>query len=398
MQLTLAEIHSLPVEWFLLLRSWLLFMSSCCLCHVVIANQIFPYFSSVQDKRVGKVRVSIVKIANCRIFQHVMFWLSYVMLFGLVYGKFGNNYPYYFLESLGMVPFVMASTYITIYLILPFYLKKQRFVLSLIFFTCTLLLTCTLQRIFLRYINALEINFAEMYDLSFLSLFLETNFMVGIAMAIKLIKIWFEQQQEKFEFETRTLQSELSLLKAQIHPHFLFNTMNNLYALSLGQSEKTSEGIAKVSDLLRAVLYDCNEVFVEFEKEVSLISNYLDLQKLRYDDRLDIEFEIEGEPNGIRVAPMLFITFIENCFKHGSSNDPDLPWIRIFFQISGSTIAFSALNSKPGAPTVSVEKGGIGLENVKKRLEILYRNNYELNISESDLDYRVELTLNTITN
>jgi LytS/YehU family sensor histidine kinase len=292
----------------------------------------------------------------------------------------------------------MASTYITIYLILPFYLKKQRFVFSFIFFTGTLLLTCTLQRIFLRYINALEINFAEMYDLSFLSLFLETNFMVGIAMAIKLIKIWFEQQQEKFEFETRTLQSELSLLKAQIHPHFLFNTMNNLYALSLGQSEKTSEGIAKVSDLLRAVLYDCNEVFVEFEKEVSLISNYLDLQKLRYDDRLDIEFEIEGEPNGIRVAPMLFITFIENCFKHGSSNDPDLPWIRIFFQISGSTIAFSALNSKPGAPTVSVEKGGIGLGNVKKRLEILYRNNYELNISESDLDYRVELTLNTITN
>jgi len=324
-----------------------------------------------------------------------MFWLSYVMLFGLVYGKFGNNYPYYFLESLGMVPFVMASTYITIYVLLPFYLKKQRFVLSLLFFMATLLLTCTLQRIFLRYINALEINLAEIYDLSFLSLFLETNFMVGIAMAIKLIKIWFEQQKEKLEIENRTLQSELSLLKAQIHPHFLFNTMNNLYALSVSQSEKTSEGIAKVSDLLRAVLYDCNEVFIEFEKEVLLIRNYLDLQKLRYDDRLALEFEIEGDASGMRVAPMLFITFIENCFKHGSSNDPDLPWIRIFFRISGSIITFSAANSKPAVAHVFADKGGIGVENVKKRLEILYRNNYELDISEADLYYKVELTLNT---
>lgn len=316
------------------------------------------------------------------------------MLFGLVYGKFGNNYPYYFLESLGMVPFVMASTYITIYLILPFYLKKQRFLLSLLFFITTLLLTCTLQRIFLRFINALEINLSEIYDLSFLSLFLETNFMVGIAMAIKLIKIWFEQQKEKLEIENRTLQSELSLLKAQIHPHFLFNTMNNLYALSEARSDKTSEGIAKVSDLLRAVLYDCNEVFIEFEKEVSLIKNYLDLQKLRYDDRLALEFEIEGDTAGIRVAPMLFITFIENCFKHGSSNDPDLPWIRIFFRISGNEVTFLAANSKPAITPVLTEKGGIGVENVKKRLDILYRNNYELNISEADLYYKVELTLN----
>jgi len=132
------------------------------------------------------VREFIIKIANYRLFQHVMFWLSYVMLFGLVYGKFGNDYPYYFLESLGMVPFVMASTYITIYLILPYYLRKQYFLLSLFYFLGTLLLICTLQRMFLRYINDLDIRIGEMYDLSFLSLFLETNFMVGIAMAIKL--------------------------------------------------------------------------------------------------------------------------------------------------------------------------------------------------------------------
>lgn len=326
-----------------------------------------------------------------------MFWLSYVMLFGLVYGKFGNNYPYYFLESLGMVPFVMASTYITIYLILPYYLKKQHFLPALFFFVGTMFFTCTLQRMFLRYINSLEINIREMFDLSFLSLFLETNFMVGIALAIKLIKIWFEQQKEKFEIENRTLQSELNLLKAQIHPHFLFNTMNNLYALSLGQSEKTSEGIAKVSDLLRSVLYDCNEAFIEFEKEVALISNYLDLQRMRYDDRLSLEFTVSGNTDKARVAPMLFITFIENCFKHGSSNDPERPWIRISFQVKDDEISFSASNSKPKVLVAPEEKGGIGIENVKKRLEILYRSKYSLTIRELETEYCVALTLKSVS-
>lgn len=320
------------------------------------------------------------------------------MIFGLVYGKFGNDYPYYFLESLGMVPFVMASTYITIYLILPYYLRKQSFFLSLIFFLGSLLLTCTLQRMFLRYINDLEIRISEIYDLSFLSLFLETNFMVGIAMAIKLIKTGVEQQKEKFEIEKRTLQSELNLLKAQIHPHFLFNTMNNLYALSIGQSTKTSEGIAKVSDLLRAVLYDCNEVYIDMEKEIALIRNYIDLQTLRYGNRLSIEFRIEGCPTGIRIAPMLYITFIENCFKHGSSNDSEHPWIKILLRIDHHQIYFVAENSKPQRINgkVTEEKGGIGLENVRKRLEILYKNNYNLTISESDHQHKVELVLKAV--
>jgi LytS/YehU family sensor histidine kinase len=329
-----------------------------------------------------------------------MFWLSYVMVFGLVYGKFGNDYPYYFLESLGMVPFVMAATYITIYLILPHYLKRQNFFLSFIYFFGALLLICTFQRLFLRYINDLDIRLDEIYDLSFLSLFLETNFMVGIAMAIKLIKIWMDQQKEKFEFENRSLQSELNLLKAQIHPHFLFNTMNNLYALSLNHSDKASEGIAKVSDLLRSVLYECNEAFIDMKKEVGLIKNYIDLQTLRYDKRLEIDFRIDGEPDGIRIAPMLFISFIENCFKHGSSVDPEDSWIHIFFELSDKQINFVAENSKPQNmhENVAREKGGIGLENVKKRLDILYRDNYQLTITDLVKSYKVELVLNVEQN
>jgi sensor histidine kinase YesM len=329
-----------------------------------------------------------------------MFWLSYVMLFGLVYGKFGNDYQFYFLESLGMVPFIMASAYISIYLILPYYLKKQNFLVSLFSFVGTLFFICILQRMFLKYINNLEIKIGEILDLSFLSLFLETNFMVGIAVAIKLIKIWFEQQKEKFEIEKRTLQSELNLLKAQIHPHFLFNTMNNLYALSLGQNERTSEGIAKVSDLLRAVLYDCNDIFIDLEKELAFIRNYVDLQKLRYDNRLIFTLEMEGDPKGKRIASMLYITFIENCFKHGSFNDPELPWIHIFFKINDHEIHFRAENSKPQfIPLVAEErKSGIGLDNVRKRLEILYKNNYSLNINETDANYKVELNLKTTGN
>lgn len=321
-------------------------------------------------------------------------------MFGLVYGKFGNDYAFYILESLGMVPFVMASTYITIYLILPYYLREQHFLLSLIYFFGTLLLTCTFQRIFLRYINNLDIVPDKIFDLSFLSLFLETNFMVGIAMAIKLIKKWFDQQKEKFEFEKKSLESELNLLRAQIHPHFLFNTMNNLYSLSLGQSNKTSEGIAKVSDLLQAVLYDCNEVYIDLEKEITFIQNYIDLQRLRYDEQLTLDFRIEGNYQGLKVAPMLFITYIENCFKHGSSNDPDHSWITVLFRIQDKQIFFKAENSKPKQTSgaIKTQLGGIGLENVKKRLDILYKDNYKLNVCESKEMYGVEIELNTTLN
>ncbi len=293
-----------------------------------------------------------------------------------------------------MLPFVMIATYTTIYVILPFYLKKRKVILT-VFLEIALIFLVTLgERIFLRRLNALPVTWNSLFGVTFLYLMLETNFMVAIAFAIKIIKKWFAQQKEKHVIEKQHLESELNLLKAQLHPHFLFNTLNNLYALSLEKSGKTSEGIAKISELLRSVLYECNEPEIELEKEIQLIQNYIDLEKLRYDNRLKITFEVTGEIESKKIAPMLFFTFVENCFKHGSRNDPDKPFIFIKITVRNYEIVFFAENSVPQMKKhINENSDGIGLQNVQKRLELIYADNYNLNLENNRKTFVVNLVI-----
>jgi LytS/YehU family sensor histidine kinase len=291
-----------------------------------------------------------------------------------------------------MLPFVMTATYTTIYLILPFYLKKRKLVLT-VFLVVVLIFFITLgERIFLRRLNSLPVTRDSIFGVTFLYLMLETNFMLAIAFAIKIVKKWFVQQNEKHEMEKQNLKSELNLLKAQLHPHFLFNTMNNLYALSLEKSTKTSEGIAKISDLLRSILYECNEAEIQLEKEITLINNYIELEKLRYDERLHLNFEVSGPLNEMKIAPMLLFTFVENCFKHGSSNDPEHPFITISINVLQNKMIFFSKNSKPAATRVKNTEG-IGLNNVKKRLDLIYGSKYSLEIEDKQDTFTVSLSI-----
>ena len=331
-----------------------------------------------------------------RVTPHILFWLFYVLFFGSIYGKYGNDYRWYMIESLCMLPFIMVATYTTIYGILPFYLKKRKLVVTMFMLVVLLFFVTLGERICLRLINDLPVTFDALWGVTFLYLLLETNFMVGIAFAIKVVKKWFDQQQEKHDMEKRNLETELNLLKAQLHPHFLFNTMNNLYALSIEESTKTSESIARISDLLRSVLYECNEAEISLEKEIKLIENYIDLEKMRYGDRLHLQFNVTGPVEEMKIAPMLLFTFIENCFKHGSRNDAQTPYININLNASGKEMVFTAENSKPvhakeNDPNLS--SGGIGLTNVKKRLEIIYGDNYHLNITDEERTFKVQLEI-----
>lgn len=340
-----------------------------------------------------------VKIIHNRIFLHFLYWFSYVLFFGMIYGKYGNDYGWYLLESLCMLPFIMAATYLTIYLYLPFYLKRKRMFRSVLLMLATLFSATLGERVVIRLLNSLPISFDQMFNVSFLYLLLETNFMVGGAIAIKLIKKWFEQQNQNHEIEKRQLQSELKLLKAQLQPHFLFNTLNNLYALSLEKSSKISECIARISELLRSVLYECDEAETDLAKEIMLIENFIELEKMRYGDRLNIELNINGKVKGHRIAPMMLYIFVENCFKHGSSIDPGNPWINIKISTNDNCISFVAQNSKFNdidniqLPNPKNRRNGIGLKNAKKRLELLYSNRYSLNFAEDMDKYEVKLEI-----
>lgn len=341
------------------------------------------------------MNLKLSQYLNKRLLLHLLFWMFYVLFFGSIYGKYGNDYTWYLFESLCMLPFVMAATYITIYVLLPFYLKERNLFLTVLLLTVLVFAITLGERICIRTINQLPITFDSLFGVTFLYLMLETNFMVAIAFAIKIVKKWKVQQEEKFEMEKLNLQSELNLLKAQLHPHFLFNTMNNLYALSLEESTKTSEGIAKISELLRSVLYECNDVEVELQKEIKMIENFIDLERMRYGKRLKISFEVKGPVETIKIAPMLLFTFVENCFKHGSSNDPGHPFINIRISVNENKLLFFAENSKWSGNNKSINKknGGIGLKNVQKRMNIIYGDKYDLNITDIQKKFEVNLSI-----
>jgi LytS/YehU family sensor histidine kinase len=200
-----------------------------------------------------------------------------------------------------------------------------------------------------------------------------------------------ELEKKKVEAELKFKEAELKLLKAQIHPHFLFNTLNNLYSLAIEKSDKTPEVIIKISDMLSYIIYDCNAEKVSLEKEVEFINSYIALEKLRYDENLNITVSISGNLTNKFVAPMILHAFIENSFKHGASNDVGSPWITLNLKITGDKLNFTIANSKV-IPNEN-KPAGIGIENVKKRLQLLYPGRHHLNISDSEGVFLVKLDI-----
>jgi two-component system, LytTR family, sensor kinase len=329
-----------------------------------------------------------------RIGAHFLFWTIYILFFGSIYGKYGHNFQWYFIESLCMLPFVMAATYTTVYAILPFYLRTRKLVVTVLMVVSVLFLATLGERLFLRFINGLPLTADTILGVNFLYLFLETNFMVAIAFAIKIVKKWFEQQEEKHQMEKQNLEKELGMLKAQLQPHFLFNSMNNLYSLSLGKSAKTSEGIAQMAELLQAVLYECNDSEIPLPKEIRLIENYIELERLRYGEMLDLKFKVTGDSSGWKIPPMLLFTFVENCFKHGKPHNGDNFFIELYLDVSANRMQFIAKNSINGNKRgINSGAGGVGLENARKRLDIIYPDKFRLDTSSNDKIWTIFLEI-----
>lgn len=205
---------------------------------------------------------------------------------------------------------------------------------------------------------------------------------------------WFKGQQTRRELEQAKLEAELSALKHQIHPHFLFNILNGLYGLAFkNDDEPTAEGIGKLSGMMRYMLYESNDEKVPLEKEVEYIRNYIDLQRLRLLPTTQVDFSVRGSIHGKEIAPLLLIPFIENAFKHGVSTLQPTK-IEIFLNLLDHELIFDVrnplLHQGRGAKNTP---GGIGLTNVKKRLDILYPKQHQLRIQNQEDHYHVHLTL-----
>jgi len=215
----------------------------------------------------------------------------------------------------------------------------------------------------------------------------------GIALSIKLLKHWYLKQKETQEVAASKAKAELQLLKAKVHPHFLFNTLNNIYSFTLNGSPKAPEMIDKLSGLLRYIIHECNQPLVPLNKEISMIRDYMSLEKIRYGEEMDMTVDIRGNYSDKLIAPLLLIPFVENSFKHGASKMLSKPSVNLNIIIENQMLNFMLSNSRPEEYINPQQNGGIGLGNVQKRLQLLYPGRHELNMTAEPEHFTVLLQI-----
>jgi LytS/YehU family sensor histidine kinase len=215
-------------------------------------------------------------------------------------------------------------------------------------------------------------------------------FFIFLSTILKFIVDWFRNEKIKSTLENEKLISELAFLKSQINPHFLFNSLNNIYSLAYQKSDKTPEAVLKLSEIMRYMLYESNENTVKLDDEIRYLENYIELQKLRFKDKTYIKFEIDGDTENKKITPLVLISFVENAFKHGLATDKENP-ITIVLNVTADKLFFQVINKKSNLN--KDETGGIGLQNVKRRLDLLYKGEYRLHIEDNEAIYNCELYL-----
>lgn len=229
------------------------------------------------------------------------------------------------------------------------------------------------------------------YNVFMLQALFMSGFFVVISSLLKFTTDWFVNERVQRSLESEKKDMELQFLKSQLNPHFLFNSLNNIYSLAYQKSEKTADAILKLSEMMRYMIYESNDSWVELGKEIEYVQSYVELQKLRFKDGAAVEININGEIDGQKIIPLILISFVENAFKHGVANDTKDP-IRINIIANKKILHFSVINRKNTSNKDAM--GGVGLNNVERRLQLLYPDRYKLNIVNSATHYTSELMLN----
>jgi len=329
---------------------------------------------------------------------HVVFWLCFLCII-IFFSDREESIGFKIVNSLIHTISYITIIYINIYVLIPRYLTEKT-VYYYLGWLIGLVFIVTSIKIGTQYVISSEdlyfrLQLVKEQPLSYLSSFI----LAGGSTAYTIISYWINQQKKNKELETQTMQSEINFLKTQINPHFLFNTLNALYALTLKKSDIAPEVVLKLSEMMRYMLYECNEKYVSLPQELTYLQNYLDLERIRHTGKVDIRMEVKGDTEHIMIAPLILITFIENAFKHGLKNRIEGGFVHIFFEVTDDRLQFRIINSKADiigpASTHNKKNSGIGLINVTRRLHLVYPVAHELKISNNPDTFEVTLTINT---
>ena len=343
-----------------------------------------------------------VPLFRNRILMHILFWVGYVGYNLLIWGGHveESNWENLLIEC-ALLPAKMLAVYITLYFLIPHFLLQKQYLNFGIGLVLVMFVAGLIQRaiivwyLYPNFFPEIDREFWDFYKIA--KQIVMINSVLVFAIAVKVVKHWYLQQQKNQDLEKEKMFSELRYLKSQVHPHFFFNTLNNLYGLTLSKSDTAPEVVLRLADLMSYMLYDTNTQWVPLEKEINYIRNYIALEKMRFGKRFNVSFQVQGDTSSLMIAPLLLLPFIENSFKHSISKEILGAWVAIDLTVNNQTLEFKVENSVNKEVLNGRERenaGGLGLQNVKRRLELLYNENYELKILEEETEYLIVLRLN----
>ncbi len=342
------------------------------------------------------------KIFNKNNLRALIFWgIMFSYLFSSYWYRDSNKW--FLFEYIGFkVALQFLLSVIILYFLVPKLLHKKKntlFVFATLFFIYVIQTLYSIVRV-----HYFEMQYPEVYKFkppyilwdrmtSFIAFISNITWVVFPSIILIALK-YYRDQKEIIELKEQKKATELNLLKNQLNPHFLFNTLNNLYALALKKSDKTPEVIAKLSEMLDYMLYQCKDNYVSINKEIELLENYIALEKVRYGNRVDVSFE-KNIQNNVHIAPLILLTFVENAFKHGISQELNKGFIELDILATEKEIVFKLKNSKPKESIANgtSNKKSIGMQNTEKQLDLLYPNAYQLEVNDAILEYTLELKL-----
>lgn len=330
------------------------------------------------------------KVINSKWFQHPIFWVLSIYAIG-DYFSISNFLKFidFFYSCLFHIP-LFFLVYVNLVILIPRFLQKGKYLQY--GFLAIVLIQATYGLHELTFEVLLPLLPTEYYMVSFTDYeVLVTIFLIYLVLTtlFKLSKSWYQLQR----VEKEKLSIELNSLKTQVNPHFLFNSLNSIYSLALSKSDQTAETVLELSNLLRYMLYEVGDDKVKLTSELEMLENYIELQKLRADQSTNISFKVTGDASDMEIAPLLFFPLVENSFKHGVKGVSDAGYVDITLEVEDE-IAFAIKNNKGEVDDMEKGKyGGIGLENVKRRLALIYPGKHSFEVMDSESDFEVKLTI-----
>lgn len=346
----------------------------------------------------------IDRAIGSRILQHLLFWGVAVFSSALIKNLYYPSFSIALGETLILLPAQLGAAYFLVYYQLPLLIMKRRFGLFVISVVLGVYVFTVIGRVLTVHlieelwrpgvfeqesIGEILIDLPHLLKAYFFRVYSASLFMA----IIKLILDRLKGNQKHKALEKEKIETELKFLKAQIHPHFLFNTLNNLYALTLQKSDKAPETVLKLSEMMDYMLYQSKNERVPISKEVALVRNYIDLELLRYGDRLSLDFDVALDDETTLISPLIFLSLVENAFKHGASGSIEHPHIKIDLVLSEGELKLKVFNTRRIAPSGkrTGKNGGIGGANLKRQLELIYPKRYRIETEEHPDTYEVNL-------